>query len=105
MPFVWRYEDENGDGPYKSSSSEQLQDMKSLHIGDDWPSWYEDFRVPWADKGFISGFPTWTAAMVWFDGFHEVLVECGYVLYRYSVPAYDVEVGRSGKQVRFFRPS
>lgn len=105
---VWRYEDEEGLGPYHSSKrdySEPLEKMFNQHCwgkksGKSHPGWGEDFRVRMAGK-FVSGCTSKAQIGNWFRGYKDVLLAEGFTLVEYEVPKEFVKVGYSGKQCRF----
>lgn len=99
---VFRVETQRGGcGPYvKSEHYDTLADMFEAHEDAEHPSPKKDPYLEYIADDEYCGFSTVEALDDWFDGYHDVLAECGYVIAVYSVPYTDV---RYGSQQCLFR--
>ena len=99
---VFRVEEPRGGcGPYKGSPhAEALSEMYAEHGSGANPAPQEDPLLGYVATDEHCGFATIEALDAWFEDFHDVLEECGYVIVVYSVPMLDV---RYGSQQLLFR--
>jgi hypothetical protein len=111
---IYRYELENGVGPYRGATSDDYwanrepwpgwKNLVDAHNGDSQhPTWITDGIRAGNRAAWSSGSSSLKLIMRWFEGFHEELRAAGFQLMRYRIPDSRVEVGDSGLQVAFFK--
>lgn len=117
---VFRYEHPNtGEGPYsikvrdlccggvyECENCNEWYDLRSEFTNKHnnsitHPGWYQDFGASYDNPGMFSGFVSREQAYEWFDGFVEDLERFGFQLLCFEVPKKHVEIGLSGRQLRF----
>lgn len=111
MRTVYRYENENGNGPYRGGwpdwrAHDELCNAHCDPVGH--PTWasYQDWasrrEIP-AYTGYyhLAGCDSRESLEAWFDGFHEALRDNGFTIREYTVPAHQVIDSTSGLQVAF----
>lgn len=101
---IYRYEHpELGAGPY-NSACHQLECMGKIHNSSPaHPLPTDDFLLfeMWISETVFFGFDSLDKLNQWFDGFHDIIRDAGYLIFEYDVPPRLVIFGRSGRQVVF----
>lgn len=98
---VYRIQDSEGIGPYNSDVTNQHVDrMRNDHQQLSHPAWAIDFGR-WPHDGERCGFESMKHMFRWFGGYLPVLLGLGYTVVVFEVPVWDVQVGKSGKQLMF----
>lgn len=91
-----------GCGPYKGTAHfDELEEMYAEHGQGDHPSPDDDPMLGGMYEEEHCGFATLDALDQWFEGYHELLDECGYIIACYTVPLRAVRYGN--KQAVFRR--
>lgn len=101
---VWRIEDSDGRGPYDNSAHPHFRRLCNSHdASPHHPSWYRDYgSIRYA---YVSGCASENQLRMWFYGFVAPLLREGFRIVTYTVPADDVEMSLSGRQLRFIKPT
>lgn len=102
---VYRYEHEDGRGPYRSSmTSPELDALLYEEHGDskDHPNWLDEYDSAFYDDTYLAGFTSIEQVHNWFNlAIRTLLEKDGFVLIEYDVPDEYVHIGKSGKQCIF----
>lgn len=102
MITVYRVEDEEGIGPYKSSSSSVVEYLRCHNLmWDTHPSILIDAGV-YSDN-YYCGFRNHEQLLSWFDSKLGILHRHGFKVAAYRVPFTSVALGLSGRQLAFIK--
>lgn len=107
MRTVYRYEGQNGMGPYQLGAWPDDADSDKLcavhNYRADHPAWGVDFYSHWklSEEGYLAACDSREALDTWFDGWQDQLEANGFKVVEYTVPAENVVDGYSGLQCAF----
>lgn len=96
--IVFRVQTVDGIGPYTPS---KLPERVNTLLDDMWWSHGNPVTHPRPQQDFpsysimpdeVCAFISHDSLLRWFDGFEELLDECGFLVYEYDVPEYAVEI-------------
>ena len=99
---VYRYEDPEGIGPYRSTLLMDMYELGFNHNnGDIHPDWDDDC-ITYYDYNYKAACESIDKLHEWFSEEEQVaLIEEGYIIKEYEVDEQDVIYGKSGKQLVF----
>jgi hypothetical protein len=106
MNYVWRVENDNGEGPYNTEWA-HVRELRDDHNGDpEHPSPFRDFDVDEydafcaAEDEAVFGFRTKELALKWFETWLERLEQHGFRLKRFRT---DEVIAESDRQLVFYK--
>lgn len=82
-----------GCGPYNNEHGLILESMFEVHRAGGHPSPLQDWILQGIRPDEHCGFATLEQLDEWFDGFHDVLHELGFIVAKYEIPVYKVRYG------------
>ncbi len=98
--FVYRYEDKNSTGPYRSKEPGNMYEYdKYIHEDDDHPTSYQDGLD--ISSNHICACSSLVKLKKWFFGYNQKLKNSIFSIYKYKIDKKHVSYGKSKNQVIF----
>lgn len=106
---VYRLEDRDGEGPYRSPYTDLRQQMMDEHDNEWRGNEYQSTKHPSAGRDFLwfqagvdyCGFASPGEVSRWFEGYLDGLLAEGYVIAEYEIDPAKVKHGRESDQLAF----